>query len=181
MILEGKKVRLRPLKAEDLDPILEWINDDEVTHTLLIGRYPMTREMEREWFEQRQKATESEVFFVMETLDGTYLGGINFFRIQPVERIAEVGLVIGRKSEWGKGYGTEAMGLLIDYGFQQLNLHMIYLGVLPHNAHAHKMYLSLGFQEEGRLRHRVYKSGQYHDIITLSLLREEWSGSPGIS
>jgi RimJ/RimL family protein N-acetyltransferase len=174
MILEGKKVRLRPLRAEDLDPIMEWINDEEVTQTLLIGRFPMTREMELEWIEGRLKGSESDVMFVMEKLDGTYLGGINFFRIQAIERIAELGLVIGRKSEWGKGYGTEAMRLFISYGFDQLNLHMIYLGVLPHNTYAHKMYLSLGFQEEGRLRHRVYKSGQYHDMITLSLLREEW-------
>jgi RimJ/RimL family protein N-acetyltransferase len=181
MILEGKKVRLRPLRAEDLDPILEWINDEEVTHTLLIGRYPMTREMEREWIEQRLKGSETDVSFVMETLDGTYLGGISLFRIQAVERIAELGLVIGRKSEWGKGYGTEGMGLLINYGFEQLNLHMIYLGVLTHNTHAHKMYRSLGFQEEGRLRHRVYRSGQYHDMISLSLLREEWAGLVGTS
>lgn len=174
MILEGKKIRLRPFEERDLDGIMEWINDHEVTRTLLVGRYPMTRQMEREWLEARLKGSETEVGFAVETLAGLYLGGISFFRILAVERHAELGLVIGRKSEWGKGYAREAMELMVDYGFRQLNFNMIYLGVLPANTRAHKIYLDLGFLEEGRLRQRVFKDGVYQDIISMSLLRSEW-------
>jgi RimJ/RimL family protein N-acetyltransferase len=174
MILEGKKVRLRPLQEGDLEHIMEWINDHEVTRTLLVGRYPMTRQMEREWLEKHLKSEPSEVHFAVETREGNYLGGISFFKIMPVERHAELGLVIGKKSEWGKGYAREAMALLMDYGFRQLNFNMIYLGVLEHNPRAFQLYVDLGFRQEGRLRQRVYKDGACLDLISMSILREEW-------
>lgn len=179
MILEGKKVRLRPLEERDLEHIMEWINDHEVTRTLLTGRYPMTRQMEKEWLEARLKKSDTEVNFVVETLAGTYLGGVNFFRIVAIERHAELGLVIGRKSEWGKGYAREAMALLVDYGFAQLNFNLIYLTVLVHNSKAHKIYQDLGFQDEGRLRQRVYRDGVYHDLFSMSVLRSEWESRRG--
>ena len=63
---------------------------------------------------------------------------------------------------------------MVAYGFEQLNLNLIYLTVMPHNARAHNLYLDLGFREEGRLRARMYRDGGYSDLISLSLLREEW-------
>lgn len=175
MILAGEKVRLRPFEDRDLDHVMEWVNDPEVTRTLLVGRYPMTRPMEKEWLDRQLKGSETEVGFAVETLSGSYLGGIGFFRIMAVERHAELGLVIGRKTEWGKGYAREAMSLIVDYGFEQLNFNLIYLTVMPHNTRAHGIYTDLGFQEEGRLRQRIYKDGAYCDLISLSLLREEWA------
>lgn len=105
---------------------------------------------------------------------GLYLGGVSFFRILVVERHAEPGLVIGRKSEWGKGYAREAMMLMVDYGFDQLNLNLIYLSVLAGHDRAHRIYVDLGFREEGRLRQRIFRDGRYQDLISLSLLRSEW-------
>ncbi len=174
MILEGKKVRLRPVRAEDVDDIMIWINDPEVTRTLLTGRYPMTREIEQDWIEARSKISSTEVHYVIETVAGNYLGGCSLFKIHPVEHHAELGIVIGRKSEWGKGYAREATALLIDYGFAHLNLHMIYLTVLPVNPRAQAIYEKLGFVSEGTLRHRIYRDGDYHDLNSMSLLRSEW-------
>ena len=175
MIIEGKKIRLRPLRMDDLDHIMAWANDWEVTRTLLMGRYPLTRENEKEWLESKLKASSEETVFVIETRDGKYLGGINLFRIQPIDRHAELGLVIGSKKDWGKGYARESMELLIRYGFETLNLHAIYLGVVSFHDRAIKLYRSLGFVEEGRLRHRVFLEGSYHDMISMSLLRDDWS------
>jgi RimJ/RimL family protein N-acetyltransferase len=179
MTLEGTKIRLRPISPDDLDSIMEWINDPEVTRTLLTGRYPMTRGTEAKWIEARSELSSTEVTFVIETLTGEYLGGINLFRIQPVEQTAELGIVIGRKSAWGKGYGTEAMELLVAYGFRQLNLHMIYLTVLADNPKAAHIYEKVGFSHEGRLRDRVYRDGIYHDLLTMSILRSEWEKKKG--
>ena len=175
MKLEGTKVRLRPFSTADLNAIMEWVNDDEVTRTLLIGRYPLSREAEAKWLEARCATSATEVGFVIETLAGEYLGGINLFRIQEIERIAELGIVIGRKSAWGQGYGTEAMRLLVGYGFEQLNLHMIYLSVMADNPKAAHIYEKVGFVHEGRLRDRVYRGGVYHDLLTMSLKRSEWA------
>jgi len=82
--------------------------------------------------------------------------------------------VIGDKSQWGKGYATEAMELIIEYGFNQLNLNMIYLGVVQFNERAAALYKRVGFVEEGRLRQRVYRDGSYHDELSMSMLRTEW-------
>ena len=177
MTIEGNSVRLRPFEERDLDHIMEWVNDPEVTRTLLVGRYPMTRQMEKAWLDERLKGSTSEVAFVIETLAGEYLGGIGYLRILSLERHAELGIVIGRKSEWGKGYAREAMSLFVDYGFEQLNFNLIYLTVLPHNTRAHQIYASLGFKEEGRLRQRIYRDGEYFDLISMSLLREDWQTS----
>ena len=177
MILEGNKVRLRPFEERDLDHVMEWVNDPEVTRTLLVGRYPMTRTMEKAWLDERLKGSTTEVSFVIESRAGEYLGGIGYFHILQLERHAELGLVIGRKTEWGKGYAREAMSLFVDYGFEQLNFNLIYLTVLPHNSRAHTIYTSLGFREEGRLRQRIYRDGVYFDLLSLSILREEWEAS----
>jgi RimJ/RimL family protein N-acetyltransferase len=179
MTLEGTKVRLRPVSIDDLDAIMEWINDNEVTRTLLTGRYPMTRETEKQWIEARSGINPKEVTFTVETLAGEYLGGMSLFRIQEIERTAELGIVIGRKSAWGKGYGTEAMRLLVGYGFSQLNLHLIYLTVLADNPRAAHIYEKIGFVSEGRLRDRVYRDGVYHDLFSMSLSRAEWEQNKG--
>jgi len=174
MTLEGKRVRLRPLSMEDVDHVLTWINDPEVTRTLMTGRYPMTREAERKWIEDHAMPNSTEVMYVIEKLDGTYLGGIGFWHIRPVEHHAELGISIGVKSEWGKGYAREAMELMVTYGFDELNLHMIYLHVYADHERAVKLYESLGFVREGRLRDRAFRAGKYHDYLAMSVLRSEW-------
>lgn len=179
MDLTGKKLRLRAITLDDLDAIKEWINDPEVTRGLLVGRYPMTDETERQWIEDKMKATSSETLFTIETKSGDYVGGISLFKIHPVEHHAELGIVIGDKSKWSRGYATEAMELIIEYGFNQLNLNMIYLGVVAFNKRAAALYKRVGFVEEGRLRQRVYRDGSYHDELSMSMLKTEWLARAG--
>lgn len=174
MTLEGKKVRLRPISLDDIDLALSWINDPEVTQTLMTGRYPMTREAERKWLEDHMKVSATDIIYTIEKLDGTYLGGITLFNIRPVEHHAEVGISIGIKSEWGKGYGREAMELMLRYGFAELNLHLIYLHVHADHPRAVRLYEKIGFVREGRLRDRAYRGGKYHDYFAMSILRDEW-------
>lgn len=174
MNFEGKKVRLRPLSMDDLDNVMKWVNDSDVTRTLMTGRYPMTRESEREWLEAHVKPSTTEIHYAVETLGGDYLGGVNLFRVWSVERHAELGIVIGNKEQWGKGYAREAIQLLLKYGFEQLNLHLIYLHVYADHPRAIHLYESVGFKHEGRLRDRVYREGKYHDFLIMSVLRSEW-------
>jgi len=150
------------------------VNDPDVTRELLVGRYPMTEETERQWIEEKIKATSTETLFTIETQAGDYLGGISLFKIHPVEHHAELGVVIGDKSQWSKGYAAEAMELIIEYGFNQLNLNMIYLEVIEFNERAAALYKRVGFVEEGRLRQRVYRDGSYHDELSMSMLKTEW-------
>jgi RimJ/RimL family protein N-acetyltransferase len=175
MDLTGKNIRLRALSQDDLVPIMSWVNDPEVTRGLLVGRYPMTDETERQWIESKMKASTRETLYTIETTAGEYVGEISLFKIEPVEHNAELGIVIGDKTKWGKGYATEAIELMLGFGFNQLNLNMIYLAVIGFNTKAISLYRRLGFVDEGCLRERVYRDGVYHDELSMSILRTEWT------
>ena len=97
-----------------------------------------------------------------------------------MEHHAELGIVIGKKHQWGKGYATEAMQLLVAYGFEQLNLHLLYLTVMASNERAAGIYERVGFRHEGRLRHRIYRDGTYRDLLSMSILRSEWEERPEV-
>ena len=89
-------------------------------------------------------------------------------------RTCELGITIGDKDYWGRGYGREAVGLLLDYGFRYHNLHRIFLSVNGNNERAIRAYRACGFEEEGRLRSHVWNDNGYVDLVYMGLLREEW-------
>src|SRR5690606_16392073 len=102
------------------------------------------------------------------------LGHAGFYKIDHRVRSAEFGILIGEKSQWGKGYGRSIVGFCRHYAFDMLNLNRIALTVLEGNSVALRLYERLGFREEGRLRQAQYKGGRYLDVIVMSLLRSEW-------
>jgi RimJ/RimL family protein N-acetyltransferase len=87
---------------------------------------------------------------------------------------AEIGIVIGEKDFWNKGFGTEAMRLMVDYGFSTLNLNRIHLHVYETNPRGIHCYEKVGFQQEGRLRQAHYLEGRYIDILAMSILNNDW-------
>jgi len=107
--------------------------------------------------------------------DGQLIGQCALFNHNAVNRTAELGITIGDRAYWGRGYGTEAIGLLIDYGFRHHNLHRIYLNVNGNNGRAIAVYKRCGFVEEGRLRAHVWSDGQYIDLIYMGILQHEWA------
>jgi RimJ/RimL family protein N-acetyltransferase len=91
-------------------------------------------------------------------------------------RSAELGIFIGDKAYWGKGYGSEVMRLLLAHGFGILNLNRIYLRVYENNQRAIRAYEKAGFVHEGRMRQAEFRNGGYEDILLMSVLRSEWLG-----
>ena len=122
VFLSGKKINLRPLDAEtDLSKAVKWINDQEVSEFLL--RFlPMTRNEEKEWFNKKQ--TDS-VALAIETKKGLYIGNIGLHKIDHLNGTAEIGIMIGEKNYWGRGFGFDAEMTLLNYGFNTLNLRKI--------------------------------------------------------
>ncbi len=169
--LEGKKVRLREIREDDLAHIVRWRNDPEILGMLFSHR-PLSEREQREWFE-KLPGDKSRVSFMVETLEGKAVGQGGFGGIDHRSRLAELGIVIGEREEQGKGLGTEAVQLLLSYGFGELNLHRISLRVLDGNRRALRIYRGLGFKDEGVLREAVYKDGAFRDIVLLSLLECE--------
>ena len=96
------------------------------------------------------------------------------FNVDPVNRSAMLGIVIGEKGRWDQGYGQEAINLLLDYGFSLLNLNSVMLGTFSFNERALHCYEKVGFTTEGILRQEIYRRGQYHDALIMRMLRSEW-------
>ena len=102
------------------------------------------------------------------------IGNCGIHNINWKNRVGESGTVIGENLYQNKGFGTEAMELLLEYGFATVNLNRIELNVYDYNSRAIKLYKKLGFTEEGRRRQFVWIKGSYHDAIMMGMLAEEW-------
>jgi RimJ/RimL family protein N-acetyltransferase len=175
--MEGKLVRLRAIERSDIDAIMQWVSDEEVTRFLggemLLG--PMSRIAEEKWIEQAAAPSTATHLFVIEKLgDHRYLGSTDLHNINWVNRSAEVGIVIGDKPSWGKGYGTDAMRVLLRFAFDRLNLNRVSLRVFDYNPRAIASYEKCGFQREGVLRQDKYLAGEYHDTIVMGILASEY-------
>lgn len=172
--MDGKLVRLRALEMSDVDNVMKWVNDEEVIRFLGPQiQLPTSRVQEEEWIRKRAAASPTTCFAI-ETLAGEYLGGIDFHGIEWVDRRAEVGIVIGIKSHWGKGYGTDAMRVLLRMAFAKLNLHRITLRVFDFNQRAIQSYEKCGFRREGVLRDDVWRDGRYCNTIVMGILEPEY-------
>ncbi|HHW26410.1 MAG TPA: GNAT family N-acetyltransferase [Firmicutes bacterium] len=173
-MLYGEKTRLRPPEMTDLDNIMAWINDREVTRNLAIGFWPLSRKAEEAWLAKTVEGSDPRNrVLVIEDLQGTYLGSIGLHDIDMRSGVAEVGIVIGRKDYWGKGYGTDALRTLLRFAFANLRLRKVYLKVFGSNARAQKSYAKLGFKVAGRLKEHELKEGEYEDVIYMELFRDE--------
>lgn len=172
---KGKLVRLREYKQSDVELAYKYMNDLDVALNLNIGiPYPMTLEKEQQWFDM-QKENNDIYNFAIETLeDGIYIGGCGINKYDWKNGTAEVGIFIGNQQFRSKGYGTDAMGVLIDFIFSQTNINRIQLSTFSFNERAYKSYLKCGFKDEGRLRQKIFRNGKYHDEILMGLLREEY-------
>ena len=173
-MIEGKKVRIRAVEQTDLDEIMKWVNDPEVIDNLLM-RYPVSRYLEEKWLEKALDTSNiRDKAFSIETKDGVYLGGIGLHKINWENRSAEVGIVIGKKEYWGKGYGTDAMLAILEFAFNHMNLHRVYLEVYDFNTRGIRSYEKCGFKKEGALRDDRFSRGKYHDTIIMGILKEEF-------
>jgi len=176
-IIYGERVRLRGVERSDLEKFVEWINDPEVTAGLTLF-LPMSSVDEETWFETVTQKPQEEKPLVIDMKEGTdwrVIGNSSFFAIDWIARAAEVGIMIGEKSVWNQGYGTEVMTLLLRHGFGTLNLNRVFLRVYAENKRAIRTYEKVGFVHEGRMRQAVYKNSKYSDVLFMSVLSEEWS------
>lgn len=171
----GKLVRLREYRKEDIPLAQGYLNDYETRTFLNPGLpYPYTLADEEKWFE-KNSANNDIYSFAIETLaGGQYIGGCGINELAWKSRVAEIGIFIGDKDYWGKGYGTDAMEALTRFCFEQLNMHKVRLRVHAFNERARHCYEKCGFQVEGVLREEIFSRGQYHDDIAMGLLRDEW-------
>lgn len=173
MIL-GENVRLRPIEREDLPRYVAWFGDPEVRRHLTIY-LPFSLAQEERWYERMLDGVEGgdNVLLAIETLEGVHIGNIGLHNIDWKDRSAELGIVIGEKSYWGRGYGARAIRTFLRVAFEEMNLHRVFLRVDSDNARGIRCYQKCGFQKEGLMRDAVFREGQYHDQLLMSVLESE--------
>lgn len=175
MIL-GERIRLRAIERTDLAQFVEWINDPDVRRGIS-SFLPLSLVREEHWFEEMLKRPAEEHPFALEIQQEQkwiLIGSCGLFDIDWISRKAEIGIMIGDKRQWNKGYGTETMQLILKHGFETLNLHRLYLKVYDTNPSAIRAYEKAGFVLEARLREAHFADGLYHDDLIMSVLRSEW-------
>lgn len=176
-MITGELVALRALELADVEKLQAFINDTEVTRYLSGGR-PFSLHEERRWLETERDRKHELLLGIQTLAEGLLIGTCSLRPLDNVERCAELGISIGDKAYWSRGYGTDAMLTLCGYGFTQVNLHRIDLHVYAENARAIRCYEKCGFVHEGCLRQSHFRHGRYHDLLVMGLLcdeyREKW-------
>lgn len=174
MNLEGKLVRFRAYNKEDIPVVYEYINDPEVKRFLMPGiPFPMRIEEEYKWFDSQTAFGDTYNFAIEILKEGKYAGGCGINSIDWKNRYATVGIFLGRPY-WGKGYGTDAMKVLLKFIFEEMNLNKIILITYSFNERAIACYQKVGFKIEGILREQIFRDGCYYDEIAMGILFSEW-------
>ncbi len=175
--LVGRKCFLSPCSSEDAAKWAEWHNDLAVT-------IPLGNEAYTPFSLERARASigdvlqqQYHVFSIVDLGTDTLIGRCGLFDIDHVNRCAMLGILIGEKSYWDKGYSQEATSLLLDYAFNLLSLNSIMLGTFSFNERAIRCYEKVGFREIGRRRQARIIAGKRYDTVLMDILAEEFESA----
>jgi RimJ/RimL family protein N-acetyltransferase len=175
MIAHGS-VYLRPAERADIPLFVRWFNDYGMSRTLG-PRAPMSIPMEEQWFE-RAVADQGKTgyhFVACLRADDRPIGTLGLFDLDLNNGSAGLGISIGDPDDRGRGHGTDMLRALLGWAFGHLRLERIWLDVYDFNPGARRVYLRVGFVDEGVSRHAVFREGVYRDLYRLAILRDEWA------
>jgi RimJ/RimL family protein N-acetyltransferase len=169
--MTGEKCYLSPMDINDAEKYTGWLNDLEVTVNLKLYTSVINMENEKIFLENLSK---EHNYSIIDTSADNLIGTCGFVDLDHLNQTGEVGIFIGDKNYWNKGYGTEALTLLLDYGFRALNLHNILIKVYSFNERAKRCYEKIGFKIIGKRREALRRGEKTYDILLLDLLYKEF-------
>ena len=169
--LIGKNCYLSPIDVNDVETFTEWLNDMEILTNLQLYSGIVSLENEKTFLNNLSK---DHNYSIIDLETEKLIGNCGFLDIDYVNQTAEVGIFIGNKNYWNRGYGTEALSLLVDYGFKALNFHNIMLKVYKFNKGGIKCYEKIGFKQIGKRREALHRNLERHDIIYMDILPNEF-------
>lgn len=171
--LRGDKARLVPVdKRLHMDNALRWMNDPEVTQYLLLVM-GVTPGMEEQWMDRVQKRDVEYVWAIMDD-QNRHIGFTGIHGIDWRLRLGTTGTVIGEKSAWGKGYGTDVMRIRTRFAFEILNLHRLQSEARIDNIASQRALEKVGYKREGVARKKLYYGGRWYDTILYAILDEDY-------
>jgi RimJ/RimL family protein N-acetyltransferase len=172
-ILKSAHVTLAALRPEDSPTLFQWINDRELV--LFNSAYrPVSQGEHDAWFESIRERSDVFIFGIRLCETDQLIGSCQLHSINSISRSAELQIRLGVSNERGKGYGTEAVKLLLQFAFSELNLHRVYLHVFATNPRAIQVYEKCGFVREGLLREAAFIDDRFVDVLVMGILREEY-------
>lgn len=171
-VINGERVRLRPITEADTGQIVRWRNDPEVQRYFLF-REPFTPELHRAWLREKVAAGKVIQYIISDRAAGQDVGSVYFRDVDVKNESAEYGIFIGEAAARGRGIGTETARLFTDFGLQVLRLHRISLKVLGDNAIARRSYEKAGFAVEGVFHDYAKLDGVFTDVVFMAKFGEE--------
>lgn len=173
-MLRGKKTSIRSIEEDDLDALYHWYNDQEV-NLWSSGAWPLNTLLSKDQIAAKffDGPPDTYRYAILNEQD-SLIGSIGFKELNVPGQSATLYIVIGDKTYWGKGYGTDALITLSRFLFTQWNFHRLSLDTWAENIRAIKAYEKVGFIVEGRQRQARFILGNYHDAILMGLLRDEF-------
>lgn len=170
----GDKVCLRAYREDDIDKATSFVNDKELKKFLVTTiPFPTTMWEEESWIKSQISNNNGTYNFAIEDIENNkYIGGCGIQQVDWLNRVATVGIMIGYKDYWGKGYGTDAMKVLIKFLFDDMNINKIRLSTFSFNERAINSYKKCGFEIEGILKEEIFKDGKYYDKIIMSIFNK---------
>lgn len=171
--MQGKNITLNAISKEDIVFINKLRNDWENKKMTLGVRYPISLENDIAWYDKIiNDHTNKNIYFVIKkNVTEENVGLIQISNIDWINRNASVGIQIIRE-EWGKGVGSEALNLLLDYSFNILNLIKIVAEVASFNENSLRLFRKSGFEIEGQLKNQLYYHNEYHDVFVLGRFKK---------
>lgn len=181
------QVHLRPLREDDVDDILQWVNDPAIVGNIAaFSGEPFTREQELAYVRGILSSSSDVAYSVFDD-DDIYVGQVGVHQIHGRSRVGRLGCIVSSKDRMGQGIGSAAIAQMLDVAFADdgqdlgdgrvgLGLHKVWLMIFSHNDRSHRTYKRLGFIEEGVLREEYFHDDGWHDMIRMSLLAREWLG-----
>jgi len=176
-MIEGADVRLRKIERKDLPVLHAWLNDEPLmtwarfSPDHMISASALEKEYERELAGEDHERT---TYVIEERASGKAIGWCVMRTWDRKHVNTNVGIGLGEKDLWGKGYGTEAMNLLLTIAFDHQGWHRAELWTLVENERAVRSFEKCGFRREGQEREAAYYDGAYHDILLMAQLKSEW-------
>jgi RimJ/RimL family protein N-acetyltransferase len=168
-------IALRELTRDDIPQINEWRRDRDLLNGLAAPFRHIGPEIDQAWYDRYMTQRDREVRCAICEPDGQMIGVVSLTAIDPVNRQAELHIMIGKSTARGRGAGTHATRAMLQHAFRDLNLHRVYLSVLESNAAARHMYDKIGFRVEGTLRDAAFKNGSYSNLIVMGILQSEFA------
>ena len=172
--LTGERIYLSPIDPDDYEIYTKWMNDPEVIDFLTFRTRMITAFNERKILERQAEG--GYTFGIVNIENDELIGNVILAEVNNISRTASLGIFIGESKYRSNGYGAEAIWLVLDYGFNTLNLHNVELSLQSDNERGFACYKKVGFKECGRRRESTFKNGKYIDEISMDILEDEFRG-----